>query len=61
MLLAIDTAEAIGDLDVLPGWRLHPLKGELAGIWSLTVTGNWRLTFRFEDGDAFELDLVDYH
>ncbi|HEY1245931.1 MAG TPA: type II toxin-antitoxin system RelE/ParE family toxin [Hyphomicrobiaceae bacterium] len=61
MLLAIDTAEAIGDLDVLPGWRLHPLKGELAGRWSLTVTGNWRLTFRFEDGDALDLDLVDYH
>jgi proteic killer suppression protein len=61
MLLAIDTAEAIGDLDVLPGWRLHPLKGKLAGRWSLTVTGNWRLTFRFEHGDALDLDLVDYH
>jgi plasmid maintenance system killer protein len=40
MLLAIDTAEEVGDLDVLPGGRLHPLKGELAGHWSLTVTGN---------------------
>lgn len=44
MLLAIDTAEAIGDLGVLPGWRLHSLKGELTGRWSLAVTGNWRLT-----------------
>jgi proteic killer suppression protein len=37
------------------------LKGDLAGYWSLTVTGNWRLIFRFEDGDAFDLDLLDYH
>lgn len=45
----------------LPGWRLHPLTGDLAGHWSLTVTGNWRLIIRFDDGDAFDLDLVDYH
>lgn len=51
----------IGDLDVLPCWRLHPLKGKLAGNWSLTVTGNLRLTFRFEEGDAFDVDLLDYH
>lgn len=45
----------------LPGWRVHALKGELAGFWSLTVTGNWRLIARFEGGDAHDLDLVDYH
>ena len=45
----------------LPGWRVHPLKGELAGYWSLSVTGNWRPIVRFEEGDAFDLDLVDYH
>lgn len=45
----------------LPGWRVHALKGDLAGCWSLTVTGNWRLLARFEDGDVVELDLVDYH
>jgi proteic killer suppression protein len=61
MLLAIDTAHAVDDLGVLPGWRLHPLKGKLKCRWSLTVTGNWRLTFKFEEGDAFNLDLVDYH
>ena len=61
MLLAIHTARAITDVDVIPGWRLHPLKGKLAGHWSLTVTGNWRLVFRFEDGDAFDVDLLDYH
>jgi len=59
MLLAIHAARAIGGLGVVPGWRLHPLKG--AGYWSLTVTGNWRLMFRFEDGDAFDVDLSDDH
>jgi toxin HigB-1 len=45
----------------LPGWRVHALKGDLVGLWSLTVTGNWRLVVRFEAGDAHDLDLVDYH
>lgn len=42
-------------------WRLHPLKGDLKGFWSITITGNWRVIFRFADGDAFDVDLVDYH
>ena len=46
---------------VLPGWRPHPLKGDLAGFWSFTVTANWRLIVRFEGRDAFDLDLTDYH
>ena len=45
----------------LPGYRLHPLKGELAGFWSVTVSGNWRIIFRFENGSAYDVDLVDYH
>jgi proteic killer suppression protein len=45
----------------LPGYRLHRLKGEWKGYWSVTISGNWRIVFRFEDGDAFDLDLVDYH
>ncbi len=45
----------------LPGYRLHPLKGELSGLWSVTVSGNWRIVFRFEDGHATDLDLIDYH
>jgi proteic killer suppression protein len=45
----------------LPGFRLHPLKGDLKGFWSITVSGNWRIIFRFEQGDAFDVDLVDYH
>jgi proteic killer suppression protein len=45
----------------VPGWNLHPLKGKRAGEWAITVTGNYRMTFRFENGDAFDLDLEDYH
>jgi len=61
MLVAIDTAESVDDIGLFPGWRLHQLKGDLAGHWSLTVSGNWRLIFRFEKGEAFDVDLVDYH
>lgn len=54
--------EAIKVQDMgLPGYRLHPLKGDYAGLWSVTVSGNWRIIFRFEDGMAFDVDLVDYH
>lgn len=45
----------------LPGLRLHPLKGVLKGLYSLSVSGNWRMVFRFEDGDCFDVDLTDYH
>lgn len=45
----------------VPGWDLHPLKGELKGIWSVRVNGNWRLTFRFIGEDAEVVDLQDYH
>ena len=45
----------------LPGLRLHPLKGSLAGHFAVAVSGNWRVTFRFEDGVAVDIDYVDYH
>jgi proteic killer suppression protein len=61
MLAAIDAASTVEEIALFPGWRLHRLKGDLAGHWSLTVSGNWRVVFRFESGDAFDLDLVDYH
>jgi toxin HigB-1 len=60
ILARLDAAAAIADMD-LPGFRLHPLKGELKGLWAVTVRVNWRVIFRFTDGDAFEVDYVDYH
>jgi len=45
----------------LPGFRLHPLKGDLSGFWSVTIRANWRIIFRFEDGDVTDVDLIDYH
>lgn len=49
--------------DRFPGWKLHPLKGDLRGFWSLTVTGNWRLIFGYEEktNTASDIDLIDYH
>jgi proteic killer suppression protein len=45
----------------LPGYRLHALKGDLKGFWSVTVRANWRVVFRFDGADAFEVELTDYH
>jgi toxin HigB-1 len=45
----------------VPGWRLHALDGDLAGHYSITVSGNWRMTFMFENGDAILVDYQDYH
>ena len=45
----------------LPGFRLHELKGSLKGHWAVSVSGNWRVTFRFEDGAAVDVDYLDYH
>lgn len=59
-LADLDDARKPSDLD-LPGYRLHPLKGALKGFWSISVSGNWRIIFRFDDGDAYDVDLVDYH
>lgn len=59
-LVALDTAHVIDDID-LPGFRLHPLKGQLKTRWSISVNGNWRLTFEFVDGNVYVLDYEDYH
>jgi proteic killer suppression protein len=61
ILTAIDEANEPQEVGLFPGWRLHPLRGDLEDFWSVTVTGNWRIVFRFEDGSAFELDYLDYH
>lgn len=59
-LTALDTARTIEDMQI-PGFRLHPLKGDMQGRWSVTVNANWRLTFEFKNGDAYVLDYEDYH
>jgi proteic killer suppression protein len=56
----LDAATKVQALD-LPGYRLHPLKGDLRGYWSVTVRANWRIIFRFEGEDAFDVELTDYH
>jgi len=60
VLAHLDRARHPSDLD-LPGYRLHPLKGNLKGMWSASISGNWRIIFRFEEGDAFDVDLAGYH
>ena len=60
ILARLEAAKTIDEVD-LPGYRLHPLKGELQGFYAVTVQANWRIVFRFEQGDAFDVDYVDYH
>ncbi len=59
-LARLDVAQRIQDMSVR-SYRLHPLRGDLKGYWSVTVSGNWRIIFRFEGGNAFDVNLVDYH
>ncbi|HEX4889300.1 MAG TPA: type II toxin-antitoxin system RelE/ParE family toxin [Alphaproteobacteria bacterium] len=59
-LAALDTAKGIEDMDI-PGYRLHPLKGDKKGMWSITVNANWRVTFEFINGDAYIVNYEDYH
>lgn len=59
-LAALNTATTIEDMNI-PGYRLHPLKGDRKGIWSITVNGNWRVTFEFTDGNAYIVTYEDYH
>ena len=56
----LDEAQHPGDV-AQPGYRLHPLKGDLAGLWSVRVSGNWRVVFGFKNHEAVDVDLVDYH
>lgn len=59
-LAALDTATVIEDMD-LPGYNLHQLKGQRKDCWSIVVNGNWRITFEFENGDAYIVNYEDYH
>ena len=59
-LIALDTATIIEDMDI-PGFKLHTLKGNRKGLWSISVSGNWRITFEFKDGNAYIVNYEDYH
>jgi len=60
ILARLDAASSIEDMD-LPGFKLHALKGEWKGFWAVTVRANWRVIFRFEDAEAWDVDYLDYH
>jgi proteic killer suppression protein len=60
ILARLDAASTVEEMN-LPGFRLHPLKGDLKGLWSVTVRANWRVVFRFELGEAHDVELIDYH
>jgi proteic killer suppression protein len=60
VLAALDAASEPKDLD-RPSFRLHPLKGDRKGQWAVTIRANWHITFRFEGGNAHDVDFVDYH
>ncbi len=60
ILSVLDQAGDVQDMNQ-PAFRLHPLQGDLKGVSAVTVRANWRVTFRFEEGDAFDVDLEDYH
>jgi toxin HigB-1 len=60
LMAALDTSQSIRDMNI-PGFRLHQVKGRRSGVWSVSVSGNWRVTFEFRDGQAYILDYEDYH
>jgi toxin HigB-1 len=61
VLTVLIAAEDIDGVRGPPGWRIHPLSGDRAGTWSISVSGNWRITFDIEQGKIVNLDLEDYH
>ena len=60
ILFVLNRAKAPDDMN-LPGFRLHPLKGDRKGFWAVTVRANWRIVFRMAGGHAADVDLIDYH
>lgn len=60
ILARLDEATDVRNM-ALPGFGLHPLKGKLKGLWAVSVSGNWRIVFRFENGNAYDVDFIDYH
>jgi toxin HigB-1 len=60
VLARLDASAAPGDMDV-PGFGLHPMTGDRKGFWAVVISRNWRVIFRFEGGDAYDVDFLDYH
>ena len=61
IVAALVVADSMSDVQGPPGWRLHMLKGNMAGTWSVSVSGNWRITFRVENDEITDLNFEDYH
>ncbi|MFH1954266.1 MAG: type II toxin-antitoxin system RelE/ParE family toxin [Pseudomonadota bacterium] len=61
LLVTLDAAESLKDLSPLKSVGLHKLSGDRAGQWAMTVNGPWRICFRFKDGDAYDVEITDYH
>lgn len=61
ILEALDTIKNLEPLRHIPGYRLHALAGKLKGFWSISVTGNYRIIFRFENENVYDVDYIDYH
>ena len=61
LLAALDAAESLKDLSPLKSVGLHKLTGDRSGQWAMTVNGPWRICFRFKDGDAYDVEIIDYH
>lgn len=61
ILSALDTIKTLDPLRQIPGYKLHSLTGDLKGFWAVTVTGNYRIIFRFENENAYDVEYTDYH
>ena len=61
LLAALDAAESLGDLSPLKSVGLHKLTGDRKGLWAMTVNGPWRICFHFKNGDAYDVEITDYH
>jgi proteic killer suppression protein len=61
ILTVLITASDMTEVNGPPGWRIHQLSGDRGGVWSVSVSGNWRITFRLENDEIVQLDLEDYH
>jgi proteic killer suppression protein len=61
IISALGSADRIEHVQGPPGWHIHPMTGDRAGTWSISVKGNWRITFKIDQGDIIDLNLEDYH